>query len=139
MRVRFCLPEDENSTQVVRQRPDRALQVPSRIVGRPHRPSLRNSFVKLHFTPPPLGAQPHQCQTCEYTLEPPNQTPTPVVLVYGLRQADEEIVENILGILHRGREPPRKAKQRRPMQSIEVGESVGITARDSTDQIRVYA
>jgi hypothetical protein len=59
--------------------------------------------------------------------------------VYGLRQTDEEIVQDILGILHRGREPPRKTKQRRPMQSIEVRESVGITARDSTDQIRVYA
>ncbi len=135
MRIRFCLPEDENGTQVVRQRRDGALQIPSGIVGRPGRRSFWNSFVKLHFTPAPLGAQPHERQTCEHALEPPNQTPTTVVLVYGVRQADEEIVENILGILHRGGEPSGKTKQGRPMQPVEGREGVRIAGRHLADQV----
>jgi hypothetical protein len=120
MRVPFGLPEHENGTQIFGQPRHDTLHIPRpAFIGRVASCAAGHLIVECHFPPASLGALAHQHEADQHALEPALKTAVPPELPNSLRQPYEEIVQNILRVLDRGREPAGETKQRSPMRSVE--------------------
>ena len=136
MRIPFGLPQDEDGPQIVGQGVDSALHIPTdTVVDRLRRGMCGNLVIESDFSPPACGAETHECEADDDALEPTLETSTLVVLVDRLWQPDEEIVHDILRVLHRARHSSCQTKQWRRMQSVERCESVRGAGRDLMDQL----
>ena len=135
MRVLLCLSKDEDGPQIIGQRLHRALHIPAdTVVDRLPRRICGDLVIECDFSPPACGAETHEREADDYALEPTLETSPLVVLVDRLWQPDEEIVHDVLRILHRARHASCQTKQWRRMQSVERCESVRRAGRDSMDQ-----
>jgi len=135
MRVPFRLSEDEDGPEIVGQRFDGALHIPADGVVRLRRGMCGNLVIECDFSPPACGAETHEREADDDALEPTLETSTLVVLVDRLWQPDEEIVHDILRVLHRARHSSCQTKQWRRMQAVERCESVRRAGRDLMDQL----
>lgn len=135
MRVLFCLSKDEDGPQIIGQRLHRAAYVPTdTVVDRLRRGVCGDLVIECDFSPPACGAETHEREADDYALEPTLETSTLVVLVDRLWQPDEEIMHDILRILHRARHSSCQTKQWRRVQSVERCESVRRAGRESMNQ-----
>ena len=104
MGIPFGLPQDEDGPQIVGQGVDSTLHIPTdNVVDRRRRQMCGKLVIECDFSPAACGAETHEREANDYALEPTLETSTLVVLVNRLWQPDEEIVHDILRVLHRAR------------------------------------